>query len=137
MLNRSGERLRELEGDLGRQQVPGIERVRFVPLAESPMDPEDGAIFINATALGLKATDPSPIEGAYLRPGVVVYDTTYGVANRLGRICAEAGIDYADGLSMLVWQGVRSLEIWTGKPVPAAVMRAAAENELKKRKTHG
>jgi shikimate dehydrogenase len=68
---------------------------------------------------------------------VVVYDTTYGTRNRLAEICGEAGIAYSDGISMLVWQGVRSLEIWTGKQVPGASMRRAVDEELKRRKNHG
>ena len=96
-----------------------------------------GSIMINATSLGLKADDPCPIPETFLNSGNFVYDTTYGVNNELGRRCLDLGIPYADGLSMLVWQGVRSLEIWTGRAVPAETMRAAAENELKLRKQDG
>ena len=133
VVNRSPDRLDELEQTLRAHQPTGLERIRFLPLAEAPQDPDPGAILINATSLGLKAQDPVPVPQAFLTPGNCVYDTTYGVANQLGQACRTAGVAYADGLSMLVWQGVRSLEIWTGKPVPAETMRAAAEKELRER----
>lgn len=137
VVNRSVERLEELEGDLRSQRMEGLERIRFIPLVGSPVDPDPGAVLINATSLGLKAEDPCPIGRGFLREEVVVYDTTYGVCNELALACRKYHRPYADGLSMLVWQGVRSLEIWTGKPVPAGCMRAAAEGELKERKQNG
>lgn len=133
IVNRSRKRLEELERDIRNQQLPGIDRIRFLPLETAPVDPAPEAILINATSLGLKKDDPLPLAEAFLCPGTVVYDTTYGVTNRLCLACRQRGLAYADGLSMLVWQGVRSLEIWTGKPVPAARMHKAVEKELKER----
>lgn len=137
VVNRSEPRLRELEGQLLNSGLPGLDRARFFPLASTPVDLQDGALLINATSLGLKETDPSPVPPAFLKPGVQVYDTTYGAASELGRQCSRSGIAYAAGLSMLVWQGVRSLEIWTGHPVPAETMRRAALEQLHARARHG
>ncbi|MEX0325051.1 MAG: shikimate dehydrogenase [Puniceicoccaceae bacterium] len=137
VLNRSVARLEELEAVLVGGRVPGLEKVRFHSLQEAPVDAGEAAIFINATALGLKITDPSPVDAVYLKPGSVVYDTTYGCSNRLAEDCQEAGIAYSDGIPMLVWQGVRSLEIWSGKSVPAGAMRRAVDTELKRRKEDG
>ncbi|HSH08755.1 MAG TPA: shikimate dehydrogenase [Oceanipulchritudo sp.] len=137
ILNRTTDRLRELEADLRAQALPGLDRVRFCTLEEAPRDMDPDAILINATSLGLKSADPSPIDSSCLRPGMVVYDTTYGAVSQLARDCGQARVAYADGLSMLVWQGVKSLEIWTGRPVPAARMREAALDELRKRTQNG
>ena len=137
VLNRSPERLYELEKEMREQQLEPGDRMRFLPLAEAPMDTAPDALFINATSLGLKASDPSPIPEAYPVPGTAVYDTTYGCTNQLAATCAGRDVAYADGLSMLVAQGARSLEIWTGCPVSAAVMRAAAESALQERSSHG
>lgn len=137
ILNRSESRLQELEGQLGSAGLTQGGRIRFCPAAEAPTDPAAGAVLINATSLGLKASDPCPLGGVYLREGVQIYDTTYGVVNELGRACRARGLPYADGLSMLVWQGARSLEIWTGRPVPAETMRAAALRQLNERNSRG
>ncbi len=130
VVNRGLERLRALEQQLRSQ--PGLAggRCRFFQPEGAPDRPGTGAILINATSLGLKATDPSPVDPAWLRPDLVVYDTTYGARNALAAACAAAAAPYADGLAMLAWQGARSLEIWTGRPAPAATMRRAAEQEL-------
>ncbi len=137
VVNRSPERLEELKGDLSEQELSGFEEIRFCSQRENPSDPKEDAILINATSLGLKDTDPNPIGIDLLKPGMGVYDTTYGTCNQLAKDCQRLGVGYADGLSMLVWQGVRSLEIWTNKPVSANRMRVAAELELKKRTYDG
>ena len=46
------------------------------------------------------------------------------------RQAAGLGIAHANGLSMLIHQGARSLEIWTGTAVPVPIMRAAAHAAL-------
>jgi len=131
VINRSAERLDDLSRQAG--GLPGRDRLRFLPLAEAPLDVDEGAVLINATSLGLKAEDPCPVPEAFLRPKGYVYDTTYGVRNALAIHCHEHALNYADGLPMLVWQGVKSLEIWTGLPVPAETMMAAARSALKER----
>lgn len=136
VINRTPSRLRELEEQVRSSGVDGGDGVRFRLAAEAPADCGHGSLLINATSLGLKEGDPSPIGPDYLKEGTRVYDTTYGVRNQLARTCAGCGIPYADGLSMLVWQGVRSLEIWTGEPVPAGAMRRAAEACLRERNDH-
>jgi len=37
------------------------------------------------------------------------------------------GCRVANGLGMLLYQGAKALEIWTGQPAPVAVMRRALE----------
>ena len=137
VVNRSEPRLRELENQFVRNKLDGLERTRFCLLAEAPSDQAEAGLLINATSLGLKETDRNPIGRQFLKPGFRVYDTTYGTINSLSRDCLKRGIPYADGLSMLVWQGALSLEIWTGKDVPAGAMRQAAELSLKERLLNG
>ena len=86
-----------------------------------------GALVINATSLGLKPGDAAPLDLGALPKPRFVYDMIYRPPQTaLLRRAAELGIASANGLSMLVHQGVRSLEIWTGAAVPAAVMQSAA-----------
>jgi shikimate dehydrogenase len=42
------------------------------------------------------------------------------------------GLPTANGLSMLIHQGARALQLWTGGPVPVAVMAAAARTALER-----
>ena len=90
-----------------------------------------GAVVINATSAGLQAGEPAPMDLHRLPPGAKVYDMVYNPPQTaLLRAAAALGLPHANGLAMLVHQGARSLEIWTGATVPVAVMQAAATAAL-------
>ncbi len=96
-----------------------------------PTTPPDNlppeTILINATSAGLKETDPMPINLEKLRTTPKVYDMIYNPAQtQLLRSASAKGLATANGLSMLVHQGVRSLQIWSQKDVPVQTMREAA-----------
>ena len=74
--------------------------------------PDELELLINATSLGLKPTDPSPIPEELLRPDHVVYDMTYGCENALAMACKKVGARYVDGLSMLRHQGAEAFKLW-------------------------
>ncbi len=89
-------------------------------------------VVINATSAGLKPGEPAPMDLRRLPPGAKVYDMVYNPPQTtLLRDAAALGLPHANGLSMLVHQGARALEIWTEAPVPAAVMDTAARAALK------
>ena len=46
------------------------------------------------------------------------------------RAARDAGCRTANGLGMLLYQGVRAFEIWTGKPAPVEVMRRALHTNV-------
>lgn len=122
LANRSPEPLTQLLRTV-RAHFPQANVVAY-PLHELP-EPPSGAVVVNATSLGLKPEDPCPLPAA-LGASHTVYDMTYGCNNALAQRARAAGARYADGLSMLVWQGQRALALWTGVPVPANPMMAAA-----------
>lgn len=92
-----------------------------------------GALVVNATSAGLHASDAAPIDLAGI-PGVAaVFDMVYNPPRT--RLLAQAGalgIPSANGLAMLVHQGAKALEIWSGVPAArtAPVMRSAAAKAL-------
>ncbi len=97
-------------------------------------------LVVNATSVGLKDPDESPIPGGWLAEGQVVYDMVYGTPGptALVRDARLAGARAFDGLGMLVAQGALALEIWEGlgqQRAPREVMRAAAEQALASRRT--
>lgn len=104
------------------------------PLGASPgQPPPEGAIVINATSAGLRASDPPPIDLESLPRPSAVYDMIYHPPETpLLRQARRLGVPAANGLSMLVHQGAKSLEIWTGIPASAtaaAMARAAAARQ--------
>lgn len=87
-------------------------------------------LVVNATSLGLKTGDPLPFDGHRfsLRKVGAVYDMIYRPAETpLLQAARAAGCRSANGLGMLLYQGAKALEIWSGRPAPVAVMRTALE----------
>jgi shikimate dehydrogenase len=103
-------------------------------LDEAPPSFPKGAIFIQATTLGLHASDTVPFKLSDLPDPAGVYDMTYGPSETpLLAQARERKLPHDNGLSMLVHQGAKSLEIWTGVPAEktAPIMRAAAEEAMR------
>lgn len=84
-------------------------------------------LLINATSVGWHADEaPLPLGLLDALPtGALVVDLTYRETALLAAARGR-GLATLDGLSMLVHQGARSLELWTGRPAPIAIMIEAA-----------
>jgi shikimate dehydrogenase len=90
-------------------------------------------LIVNATSVGL---DPAAPDGealdqlglAGIDPPALVVDLVYraGGMTPLEAWAGRAGASVIGGLEVLVRQGARSFELWTGRPAPLAAMRAAA-----------
>ncbi|MGB0743763.1 MAG: shikimate dehydrogenase family protein [Opitutales bacterium] len=101
-------------------------------LDAAPKELPDRGVLINATSLGLRADDSAPFDLSLLPDGWKVYDMIYNPAKTtLLKNASARGLDAANGLSMLVHQGVRSLEIWSHAEVDASSMMSAACHALK------
>lgn len=88
---------------------------------------------INSTSLGLSADDPLPVDGKQfsLRQARAVYEMIYRPAETpLLQAAKAAGCRVANGLGMLLYQGAKALEIWTGRSAPVEVMRRALEQNV-------
>ena len=106
-------------------------RARAVSLAAPPANLPESGILINATSLGLKADDPTPFDVSTLPAGWKVYDMIYNPSETvLLKAAKNKGLSGANGLSMLVHQGARSLEIWSRADVDARTMMSAANHAL-------
>jgi shikimate dehydrogenase len=81
-------------------------------------------LLVNATSVGLHPEDT--LEGLPLVDARVVADLVYGAApTPFARWARERGARLVDGLEVLVRQGARSFEIWTGRTAPVETMRSA------------
>jgi shikimate dehydrogenase len=125
--NRSVERLEQLMVVL--HAMPGGDRAEAFALDNPPTDLPEQGLLVNATSLGLKETDPAPFDVRILPKKWAVYDMVYNPdATRLLQEARSQGLRATNGLSMLVHQGVRSLEIWSHVDVDAhSMMRAATQ----------
>jgi shikimate dehydrogenase len=90
-------------------------------------------LILNATSLGLKTGDASPLDEKQfsLKQARAVYDMIYRPAEtKLLAAARKSGCKTANGLGMLLHQGAKSFEIWTGRPAPIEVMRRALEQNV-------
>ena len=115
--NRTPERAAELAHELGLRAVAR---------------PNPADLLVNATTVGLDPGLPAQaaLDALELRaveaPPVVV-DLVYG--DRTTPVCGWAergGARVVDGIEVLVRQGARSFQRWTGREAPLAAMRTAA-----------
>ncbi len=92
------------------------------------------SLVINATPVGMRPGDGSPLPVAWVQEGQVVYDMVYGSAQPTELVAGARarGAIALDGLGMLVCQGAVAIDIWGGPDMqaPRDVMRAAAEQAL-------
>jgi shikimate dehydrogenase len=92
----------------------------------------EAGLLIQATPIGMKDDDPSPINIELLHPGIRVYDLIY---NRpMTKLVLEATrkkLHAMTGLGMLLYQGAIAFELWTGKKAPEDIMRRALKEAIK------
>ncbi len=122
--NRDAERARKLTTDL----LPIALRVVAYDDAVLSRETERCGLLINATSVGWRRGE-SPLPLALLTslaPSTLVVDLTYRETDLL-EAARRRGLTVLDGLSMLVHQGARALELWTGRDAPLEIMRRAAE----------
>jgi shikimate dehydrogenase len=90
----------------------------------------DYDLIVNTSAAGLGGEDPFehlPLERGGFNDSQTVVDMVYGERHsRLLKAAEGRGAATVDGLEILVQQGARSLEIWTGRRPDLDVMRRAA-----------
>lgn len=87
----------------------------------------DHSVIVNATSVGWNDENEVVSGGVLdeLDPTGLVVDLTYRDTPLLSAARAR-GIATLDGLPMLVYQGARSFELWTGVPAPIELMMKAA-----------
>lgn len=87
-------------------------------------------VLINATPLGLKATDPLPLDVSALAAHQTVCDLIYKTTH-LQSLALQKGCKTINGLGMLLWQGVLAFELWTRTLPPVEIMRNALISGMK------
>ena len=98
-------------------------KCRAMPLAEAMNVSPESHLVINSTSIGLN-NEPSPIDSEHIKKGSIVYDIVYRpvVTDLIENAkFAEAHVVY--GYEMLLEQGARAFEIWTGLAAPRDAMK--------------
>lgn len=94
------------------------------------------SILVNCTPVGMRGNsmDMMPITKytlAQLPKDAIVYDVIYNpIKTLLLKEAEQLGLETVSGLDMLIYQGAKALEIWTGKMPDVQTMKIAALQEL-------
>lgn len=110
-------------------------RAKHIPFLRSRIDEEvlDADLLVNASPVGMHKADPSIVDAGALHKGLAVYDIVYNPpATPLLKAAKKRGIKAANGLGMLLYQGVLSFGLFTGRKAPVPVMRSALMKAVKK-----
>jgi shikimate dehydrogenase len=87
-------------------------------------------ILINATPVGMQASDPPLFDYGMLRENLLVCDLIYRPAETpLLASARRRGCRLLNGCGMLLYQGAGAFELWTGQEAPVPVMRQALAQE--------
>jgi shikimate dehydrogenase len=87
-------------------------------------------LIVNATPVGMDGHS-LVFPADWLGADHFVFDLLYNPPlTPLVRAARDHGARAVNGLAMLLYQGLASFEIWTGRPAPEAAMRAALERAV-------
>lgn len=124
VLNRTRLGAEQMLDELGLEAL----RTRILVGAEDATGRYD--LVINATSLGLRPSDPLPLDLSRLE-AAAAFDCVYGPAGTpWTRHATATGLATRDGLEMLVQQARISVLNWLGEEPPAGPLRAAALSAL-------
>ena len=82
---------------------------------------DSSVILTNATGVGMKPFEGQMLlpDDSFLRPDLIVSDVVYNPRKTyLLEVAEKKGCRTINGLGMMLWQGARAFEIWTGKEMP-------------------
>jgi len=131
IVNRTPERAEALAADVTRDT--GVDAAGSV-LTPSTLDElaRSAVLIVNTTSVGMSPhVDASPCPPAVLRRDLAVCDIVYNpLRTALMRDAGAAGARTISGVEMLVGQGARAFELWTGLGAPVDVMRRVVLTEL-------
>jgi len=122
LVNRTAERARELAGFF--PEAAGVAAAEWSQLRDVCAEAD---VVINTTSVGMSPNvDDVPLNPDWLKPGAVASDLIYNpLTTAFLKRAAARGCRIHGGLGMFIYQGAYAFEYWTGRPAPAAAMRAA------------
>ncbi len=130
LANRTGSRAEVLSEEL-HKRFPDLQLKCCPSWPPSVDETQSCSILLQSTSQGMKDGDETLLQKEHFKSGQCLLDMTYvKKVTPIMKVADEAGAEAVNGLGMLLHQGVRSLEIWTGRSVPVEVMRAALRTHV-------
>jgi shikimate dehydrogenase len=124
------ERVQRLEEEVT-TLAPQVEIIQALDEAARTGLCRDADLIVQASPVGMKKDDPSLLPPEAFREGQRAFDLIYMYPETAFLTTArEAGAKIANGLGMLLHQGARAFEIWTGVEPSVPAMRKALEDAV-------
>lgn len=120
--------------EMQRQNFPEVEMNCYQ--IDNVKNLSDYKMLVNTTPIGMrsKAMGLSPVDERIvktLNSDAIVYDLVYNpLKTELIQIAKKNGLRTIHGLDMLIYQGAKAFEIWTGKKPDIQAMKIAALEEM-------
>ena len=119
-LNRTKSKARKLQKDFSGKTVN-----------LNAVDPAQMDVIINATSVGMES-NALPIPKSFLRKEQYVFDVVYNVnSTELLRQAKKRGAKTISGMEMFIGQGLRQVELYTGKALNTNKMKKYAHQIIK------
>lgn len=87
---------------------------------------------VQATSLGLKESDPSPLPEKAVKECRAIFECIYGNTEVL-HYALDNNVPCTDGAGMLLHQGARAFEFWFGRKPDTDIMKKALLDAVRKR----
>lgn len=136
IVNRTLENASAAAREFGKK-FPAIRFSGISPDAEASQALDRAVLIVNTTTVGMKPYEnilPLPVSSV-LKNSHIVFDIIYNpLETLLLKKAKEAGATAISGLEMLLGQGVKAFELFTGNEFPVEAAREAVLKELKGRR---
>ena len=85
---------------------------------------EESDVLVNLSGLGMRGhEDETVIDKKYIKSNQICFDATYNpLKTRFLQEAEEQGCKIINGLGMVIYQGARQIELWTGQEAPVEQM---------------
>jgi shikimate dehydrogenase len=122
------------KGEQLAKELNKITSAKAITIKEIPMVIHDTVIMINCTPTGMTGSlSMSLIPGELIKKDMIVFDiVSKPKETPLIKLAKEKGAKVIFGYEMVVYQGAKAFELWTGKIPPLDVMRKVVLDELDK-----
>lgn len=81
-------------------------------------------LMVNTTSVGMNGTRFEDFDPSFMKADAAIYDMVYVPAETpLLKVALEHGLNVANGVGMLAYQGEEAFRLWTGCDPPAGIMK--------------
>ena len=122
----------ELDAAKAKSLAKKVKTCKIIKQKDLQKIKEELDLCVNATPVGMHKGDPSILPKDMFTKNCFYYDVIYNRETEFLKLAKNAKAKASGGLGMLLMQGVKGFELWTGKKAPVEIMRKALIGAIKK-----